>query len=58
MLMAYLLGGGGGDRILFPTHYVSRMERYIAMRGSLFLGAQNLAHLNCSFWLVRGGNAV
>ena len=56
MLMAYLLGWGGGDRILFPTHYVSRSERFRAMRGRLFLGTQNLAHLSSSFWMVRGGN--
>lgn len=58
LLMAYLLGGGGGDRILFPAHYVSRAEQYVAAKGILFLGAQNLAHLSSSFWMVRGDHQL
>ena len=54
LLMAYLFGGGGADRILFPAHYVSRLESLAALRGGLFLGTQNLAHLSSSFWMVRG----
>lgn len=54
LLMAYLLGGAGGDTVLFPAHHVWREPAFARFRNRLFLGTRHIDWLTSSFWMRRG----
>lgn len=55
LLMTYLLGGAGGDEVVFPAHHVWREPAYAPLRNRLFLGSRHLDWLTSSFWMRRAG---
>lgn len=57
LLVAYLLGGAGGDQILFPGTYVASTADFEPALSTI-LAATKLKHLGANagaFWMRRGG---
>lgn len=57
LLAAYLLGGAGGDEIIFPAYHVYRREAFKTAIRQLFSGPsfRGVARHGATFWMRRGG---
>jgi hypothetical protein len=59
LLMAYLLGGAGGDEIIFPAHFVQRRPELSQKLDPILkhpaLGAA--PSVGGTFWMTRGANS-
>ena len=57
LLAAYLLGGAGGDEIIFPAYHVFRREAFKAAIRNIFDGPsfRGVARHGATFWMRRGG---
>jgi hypothetical protein len=55
LLMAYLLGGAGGDRIVLPVHYVQQTPELLAILYPIIRdpALQGTPPLGGAFWMVK-----